>query len=143
MSFDLKHFDRFVVILWRSLPVMADVERLQRALEQAYREAKRPLVVVVHVPPSLDGVPETDVRDAMVGRMRRLLNTSTCESMHTVVTQPGVAGSMQRTVMRGMAVVVGLRRQLFVHDSVASCVARLRALGAEPSELARVEQALR
>lgn len=142
MSFELKRFERIVVIVWRLVPAMVDVERLQRALEQAYREVQRPLVVLVQVPPGLDGVPGTDVRDAMVGRMRRLL-VSTCEAMHTVVTQPGVAGSMQRTVMRGMALVVGLRRQLFVHDSVASCVARVRELGAEPSELDWLEQALR
>ncbi|HTV23412.1 MAG TPA: hypothetical protein VMG12_32205, partial [Polyangiaceae bacterium] len=86
--------------------------------------------------------PTPDVRNQMVARSRQLLG-QTCDSMHMIISRPGVPGAMQRTVLRGMAVVIGGRGKLFVHESVGGCLERLRASGVDAALLGWAERALR
>jgi hypothetical protein len=136
MPFEVERFDRFVVVRWLTLPEVEDVSRISALIQLSYRQAGQPVFYVTRVPQHLDGNPSPAARDAMVSNMREWLR-GPCHSIHVVVARSGVLGSLQRTVVRGMVVLIGFHGKVSIHESFAGCARQLQALGVEPSTLAR------
>jgi hypothetical protein len=123
MNFKSLSWGRMLLIEWTSAPNMSDVQHLGDVVASTHRKSKRDVLYVALIPAHLNTVPSAEVRRAMISGLKAA--QSSCESIDLILLAEGVAGALLRSALRGMAVVTGRRKKIFIHDSPATAIARL------------------
>lgn len=139
MNFESLCWGRTLLVKWTGEPNMPDVQQLGDIVANARRKAERDLLYVALIPAGLKTVPSPEVRTAMTRGLKGA--QSCCESIDLILLADGVAGALLRSALRGMAVVTGRGRKIFIHDSPATAIARLSAQ-VDNEELAPLKAAL-
>ena len=139
MNFESLCWGRTLLVKWTGEPNMSDVQHLGDVVADTRRKSKRALLYVALIPARLKAVPSPDVRSAMTRGLKAA--QSSCESIDLILLADGVAGGLLRSALRGMAVVTGQRKKIFIHDSPATAIARL-AEQVDNEELAPLKAAL-
>lgn len=110
----------------------AEVDELEALLDTLRREAAGPLLLVALTGPGLTP-PSEEIRALILGRIRARFARGDIERAFLIL--PG-AGA--RVLARGVRLLLGLRRELVVLDSIPSVVRELsRGYGIQPEELER------
>lgn len=105
---------RLHVVRWAT-PVMPDVDRILKEVQQAFETAKNPLVGISIVPADAEP-PRDDVRAAMTRNMDALLKCS--EYIYFVMEGSGFRHSIMRSVLAGLLLFGGKRGRIGVESDI-------------------------
>ena len=139
MPYETVRFKHVFMACWKT-PLLSDGPLIVHETKQFHEEVNKP-VLFVSVAPMNSPPPPDDLRKYMGEHVDEMLGY--CSELHIVIEGTGFMQSAKRMAMASIVLISGMRKRMFVHESVEKARAAMPVNDRDPfaQAIARAESA--